>query len=82
MDPRLPDELAGNHELDNRLVSLQKRYDDLFINNAHEFSFNDFHSDEERQQFIVDSNKVFDEVKRLIGPGKYVFEEDDWLKKS
>jgi hypothetical protein len=80
-DTALPDELKGNTQLDDELLALQKRFDASYIDTPSEFSSIEW-SEDEWERFIVDSNRVFDEVKRLLGPGKYLFEEDGWLKES
>lgn len=76
----LPDEIKNNKELDDKLVNLQERFDKTFIDTDTVFEAKGFKSEEEKQEFIDDSNLLFNELVKLLG-SNYNFEKDKWLTK-
>ena len=70
IDTVLPEELQGDAELEAMFDDLQDRYDALFINDEHEFSYKGFDSQEEKEQFLKDLNIVRDKFISAC-EGKY-----------
>ena len=70
IDTLLPEELRSDIELDSKFDDLQARYDALFIDNEHEFSYVGFKSDEEKESFINDWNCAVQELSEKTA-GKY-----------
>jgi hypothetical protein len=54
--------LRSDRELDSKFDDLQARYDALFIDNQHEFSFVGFNNDDERDAFFRDWRDAYDEL--------------------
>ena len=63
VDTLLPEELRGDHDLDAKFDNLQARYDALFVDNAHEFDFIGFRSEESKQRFLSDWKIAVQELK-------------------
>jgi hypothetical protein len=80
IDTLLPDELRSDFELDAKFDDLQERYDALFINNSHEFSYVGFKNDDERNKYMEDWKTAINELKTKIN-GKYSIIVDD-IKKA
>jgi hypothetical protein len=80
IDTLLPDELRSDFELDAKFDDLQKRYDALFIDNSHEFSYVGFKNDDERNKYMEDWKTAVNELKTKIN-GKYSIIVDD-IKKA
>ena len=75
IDTLLPEELRDDTELDSKFDDLQARYDALFIDNSHEFSFVGFKSESDRKMFCSDWNTaVSDFISKLNG--KYIIQND------
>ena len=62
VDTLLPEELRSDRELDSKFDDLQARYDALFIDNQHEFSFVGFNNADERDAFFRDWRDDYDEL--------------------
>lgn len=75
IDTLLPEELRDCIELDSKFDDLQVRYDALFIDNAHEFSFIGFKSAEDRERFCSDWEKTANELVDKLN-GKYPIQND------
>lgn len=75
IDTLLPDELRDDAELDAKFDDLQARYDALFIDNAHEFSFIGFKSAEDRERFCSDWENTVNELVNKLN-GKYPIQND------
>lgn len=75
IDTLLPDELRDDAELDAKFDDLQARYNALFIDNAHEFSFIGFKSAEEREIFCSDWENTVNELVNKLN-GKYPVQND------
>ena len=75
IDTLLPEELRGDSALDSKFDDLQARYDSLFIDNPHEFSFVGFKSEAERKKFISDWEAAVHNLVKKIN-GKYVIQND------
>ncbi len=75
IDTLLPEELRDDAELDAKFDDLQARYDALFIDNAHEFSFIGFKSAEEREIFCFDWENTVNELVNKLN-GKYPVQND------
>ena len=75
IDTLLPEELRDDIELDSKFDDLQSRYDALFIDNAHEFSFIGFKSAEERKRFCSDWENTVNELVDKLN-GKYPVQND------
>lgn len=75
IDTLLPDELRDDAELDAKFDDLQARYDALFIDNAHEFSFIGFKSAGEREIFCSDWENTVNELVNKLN-GKYPVQND------
>jgi hypothetical protein len=80
IDTLLPDELRSDFELDAKFDDLQERYDALFIDNSHEFSYVGFKNDDERNKYMEDWKTAINELKTKIN-GKYSIIVDD-IKKA
>ena len=75
IDTLLPEELRDDIELDSKFDDLQARYDALFIDNAHEFSFIGFKSTEDRERFCSDWENTVNELVYKLN-GKYPIQND------
>ena len=75
IDTLLPEELRDDIELDSKFDDLQARYDALFIDNAHEFSFIGFKCAEDRERFCSDWEKTVNELVAKLN-GKYPIQND------
>lgn len=80
IDTLLPEELRSDFELDAKFDDLQERYDALFIDNSHEFSYVGFKNDDERNKYMEDWKTAVNELKTKIN-GKYSIIVDD-IKKA
>ena len=69
------EELRGDSELDSKFDDIQARYDSLFIDDPHEFSFVGFKSEAERKKFISDWESAVNDLVKKIN-GKYVIQND------
>lgn len=68
IDTLLPEEMRSDTELEAKFDNLQERYNALFIDNPHEFSFVGFKNNEERKKFFTDWNAtVHDFITKLNG---------------
>lgn len=75
IDTLLPEELRGDAGLDAKFDDLQARYNALFIDNRHEFSFVGFKNESDRAAFWSDwTNTVREFLSKLNG--KYVVQGD------
>ncbi len=75
IDTLLPEELRSDTKLDSQFDDLQNRYEKLFINNAHEFSFVGFKSEKEKQAFLNDWKHAVNELVTKTN-GKYEIVDD------
>ncbi len=75
IDTLLPEDLRSDTELDAKFDDLQARYDALFINNEHEFSYVGFKSESEKELFMNDWNAAVSELKVKVA-GKYEVVDD------
>ena len=75
IDTLLPEELRDDKELDSRFDDLQARYDDLFIDTDHEFSYVGFTTEEQQHAFLADWNKTVLELKEKVN-AKYQIVDD------
>ncbi|MBQ3424531.1 MAG: hypothetical protein IJH38_04955 [Clostridia bacterium] len=82
IDTLLPLELRSDRNLDNRFDDLQQRYEALFINNTHEFTYIGFKSTEECQSYVNDWRAAVAELRAKVAPGVIVQDElrEDELK--
>ena len=71
-DTLLPEELRGDMELDAKFDDLQSRYDALFVDNEHEFSYVGFKSELEKNLFIHDWKNAVEELRSKLDD-KYEF---------
>ncbi len=63
MDNIIPKELPDDLKKD--LIDISDKYDDLFINNTYEFSFQGFSNEAENEKFKKKIDKAFNDVKRF-----------------
>jgi hypothetical protein len=75
IDTLLPEELRSDFELDAKFDDLQARYDALFIDNSHEFSYVGFKNDDERNKYMEDWKTTVNELKAKTN-GKYSIVDD------
>lgn len=75
IDTLLPEELRNDTELDAKFDDLQRRYDALFIDNPHEFSFVGFKSNDEREQFFNDWHSTVNEFTKKLN-GRYTITDE------
>lgn len=75
VDTLLPEELRDDIELDAKFDSLQSRYDALFIDNAHEFSYIGFESESQKQAFLQDWDSAVRELRQKTN-GRYIIVDD------
>ena len=75
IDTLLPEELRSDVELDKKFDDLQARYEALFINDTHEFSYVGFKTEEDRDIFFRDWELVTAELKEKL-QGKYPISDD------
>ncbi|MCD8294821.1 MAG: hypothetical protein LUE27_06235 [Clostridia bacterium] len=69
------EEFKTHPDLYDRFASLQRRYDDLFINSPTEFGYAGFRSEEARQAFEKDADEAMQEFIRTAG-GRYKIQND------
>ena len=70
IDTLLPEELRADHELDQKFDDLQARYDALFIDTTHEFSFVGFGTDAEKELFLRNMDAAVAELTAKVD-GRY-----------
>lgn len=75
IDTLLPEELRDDKELDEKFDDLQSRYDALFIDTVHEFTFVGFTSEEQKQDFLADWDRAVSELKKKVN-AKYPIVDD------
>lgn len=75
VDTLLPEELRSDTELDAKFDDLQERFDALFIDNEHEFSFKGFKTEEEKQQFLKDWQSAVSDLRNKVA-GRYEVVDD------
>lgn len=75
IDTLLPEELRSDVELDRKFDDLQARYEALFNNDAHEFSYIGFKTDADREIFFRDWELAAAELKERL-QGKYPISDD------
>ena len=75
IDTLLPEELRADIELDKLFDDLQHRYEALFINDPHEFSYVGFKNDADRELFLRDWVRAATELKEKL-QGKYPITDD------
>ena len=75
VDTLLPDELRTDTALDAKFDDLQERFDALYIDNEHEFSFRGFQTKEEKERFLSDWQSAILELKEKTN-GKYEIVDD------
>ncbi len=75
IDTLLPEELRSDIELDKKFDDLQARYEALFINDVHEFSYIGFKNDADRELFLRDWALTTAELKEKL-QGKYLITDD------
>jgi len=75
VDTLLPEDLRSDTELDSKFDDLQTRYDSLFIDNSHEFSYTGFKSEEEKSVFLNDWKSAVNELTSKTN-GKYIIIDD------
>lgn len=75
VDTLLPEELRDDKALDQRFDDLQSRYDALFIDNAHDFTYVGFTTDEQKQCFLADWDEAVAELEKKLN-GKYPIVDD------
>ena len=75
IDTLLPEELRSDIDLDKKFDDLQARYEALFINDAHEFSYVGFKNDADREHFLRDWALTTTELKEKL-QGKYPITDD------
>lgn len=78
IDTLLPEELRDDIELDSKFDDLQARYNALFVDNAHGFSFIGFKSAEDRERFYSDLENTINELVDKLN-GKYPIQNDVYL---
>lgn len=66
VDTLLPEDLRSDIELDSKFDDLQARYDALFINNAHEFDYIGFKTEEDKRAFFKDWECAVSELRRKV----------------
>lgn len=75
IDTLLPEELRNDSGLDSKFDDIQARYDALFIDNTHEFTFIGFKSTTDRESFCSDWNSAVNELIAKLN-GKYDIQND------
>lgn len=75
IDTLLPEELRDDTELDSKFDDLQARYNALFIDNSHEFSFVGFESESDREKFFSDWNAAVDDFMTKLHGRYHVTDE-------
>ena len=75
IDTLLPEELRSDTELDAKFDNLQERFDALFIDNEHEFSFKGFQTEEEKQRFLRDWQSAVSDLRSKVA-GRYEIVDD------
>lgn len=75
IDTLLPEELRDNVELEAMFDDIQDRYDALFIDDAHEFSYIGFETPEAKKAFFYDLEKAVEKLKKELN-GKYEIVDD------
>lgn len=75
IDTLLPEELRSDTELDAKFDNLQERFDALFIDNEHEFSFKGFQTEKEKQQFLNDWQSAVSDLRSKVA-GRYEIVDD------
>lgn len=75
IDTRLPEELRSDLALDAKFESLYERFNALYINNQHEFSYAGFRTKEEAIAFIRDWKLAVAELREKTH-GRYEIVDD------
>ena len=75
IDTLLPEELRDDKDLDGKFDDLQSRYDALFTDSAHEFTFVGFSSEEQKQEFLADWDAAVSELKRKVNDKYPIFDD-------
>ena len=75
IDTLLPEEFRNNVELEAMFDDIQDRYDALFIDNAHEFSYIGFVTPIEKERFYHDLIMAVEKLKKTVD-GKYEIVDD------
>ncbi len=78
IDNDLPHDLPSYAELVTTFTALQTRYNALYINTPHEFSWIGFHSQEEEDQFKKDWYAAVSWLKEAAGEKYIVVDEVDF----
>ncbi|MDO4432864.1 MAG: hypothetical protein Q4B80_06045 [Aerococcaceae bacterium] len=68
--------MEDNGELEQKFDDLQARYDAIFIDENHEFSYKGFSTEEERNKFVKDLDSAVQELREL-SMGKYIIVVED-----
>lgn len=77
IDTLLPEELRNDEDLDKKFDDLQARYDALFVDNAHEFTYVGFKSDEQKNQFIQDWLSAVAQLRKKTNGRYEIIDEID-----
>lgn len=75
VDTLLPEDLRSDTALDSKFDDLQARYESLYINNSHEFTYVGFKSEDEKQSFVNDWQSAVAELTEKTN-GKYEIVND------
>lgn len=67
IDNDSPEILRENLELDNELVRLQEKYNNLFINDGIEFSYKGFANKQLKDIFETELNSIIAEIQKIVG---------------
>ncbi len=73
VDNSWPKDLEVCDELNQKLIKLQKEYNELFTDNGIEFKFNGFSNHTDRELFIENIKCITESIKEKIG-NEYDFE--------
>ncbi|MBO0422446.1 hypothetical protein [Enterococcus plantarum] len=71
----IPKELVEDKELERKLVSLQEKYNDLFIDTDTSFKYIGFNSDIEKELFLDEFNQITKYLQEALGE-EYAIENE------
>lgn len=71
----MPEELGEDREWEGKLVSLQKKYNDLFIDTGTNFKYIGFNSDKEKELFFDEFNQIANHLQEALGE-EYAIENE------
>ncbi|MCL1990095.1 MAG: hypothetical protein FWG67_04310 [Defluviitaleaceae bacterium] len=67
-----PDRLRENKDIDDKLVEIQEKYDNLFVDNGVEFKYIGFDTDAEKLEFEKEIENIYLKISHFIRNSHHV----------